>query len=208
MKRKSFAMVFFFGLSLSPGGVTAQESAPAPSFKEGDTWQFNITRKGGATNVSSTDVNDGTYELKFTQGNVKLYNVQGSQKNELAINDEGPSQGLLSLIGKSDQRANLKFPLSVGQKWTYSYRQKPAGARRDIEYHVEVNVAGTEQVATPAGTFRAYKLVSDTTRGRQGRSTSTYFYSSETRSLIKRTNKNVNTEGTAEAELVKFTPGS
>jgi hypothetical protein len=203
-------IVFLLALALvwSTAILFAQEQAPSPAFKEGDIWQFNISRQGGTQYVSSTDFNDGTYDLVFTHGNVKLYQVEGSQKTELVINQEGPTEGLLSLIGKSDQRANLKFPLSVGQKWTYSYRQRPAGARRDQEYSVEINVAGIEEVTTPAGTFKAYKIVGDTTWGRQGHSTSTYFYSPETKSIVKRSNKNENSGGTVQAELVKFTPGS
>lgn len=94
----------------------AQEQA-APSYKEGDTWQFNISRKGQIG--TSTDLNEGMYELSVTQGVVKLYDVKGGQKNEIPIQPDGPSQGLLRLVGKSDLRPDLKFPLSAGQKWTY-----------------------------------------------------------------------------------------
>ena len=61
------------------------------------------------------------YELSVSQGVVKLYEANSSPKNEILIQPDGPSQGLLRLIGKSDQheRPNLKFPLSAGQKWNY-----------------------------------------------------------------------------------------
>ena len=59
--------------------LLAQEQAPAPSFKEGDTWQFNISRKGQVG--SSTEDNDGVYELSFSQGAVKIYQINGSQKS-------------------------------------------------------------------------------------------------------------------------------
>jgi len=208
MSKRILSLGFLLGLFWSTVAVVAQEQASKPTFKEGDTWQFNITRKAGSSYVSSTDFNEGMYELMISYGNVKLYTLEGGKKEELVINQEGPTQALLTLIGKSDQRPNLKFPLSVGQKWAYSFRQKPAGARRDIEYSVEVKVAGIEQVTTPAGTFNAYRLVADTTWGRQGHSTSTYFYSPETRSMVKRSGRNENTGGTVETELVKFTPGS
>jgi hypothetical protein len=66
----------------------AQEQA-APSYKEGDTWQFNISRKGQIG--TSTDLNEGMYELSVTQGVVKLYDVNGGQKNEIPIQPDGPS---------------------------------------------------------------------------------------------------------------------
>src|SRR5262245_25509673 len=91
---------------------------------------------------------------------------------------------------KSDQRPDLKFPLSVGQKWTYQYETKLAGLTQVQRRFVEVNVAGMEQVT--AGSFKAYKLIrseswSMTSGGRfAGRNgTATYFYSPETKSIAK-----------------------
>jgi hypothetical protein len=53
----------------------AEEVVFVPSFKEGDTWQFNISRKGQIS--SSTDQNEGIYELSVSQGAVKLYAIDG-----------------------------------------------------------------------------------------------------------------------------------
>jgi hypothetical protein len=76
-----------------------------------------------------------------------------------------------------------------------------------------------EQVTTPAGAFKAYKLVKSenwSTSGPRGgkgggstnSSTTTYFYSPETRSIVKSSNVNDKNPGTVETELIKFTPGS
>jgi hypothetical protein len=188
-----------------------QDQASTPVFKEGDSWQFSIARKGGIT--SSTELNDGTYEIIYAQGKVKLYEVSGSQKTELEIQPDGPTQGLLTLVGKSEQRQTLKFPLSAGQKWTYQYVTKPAGQPQDQRRSVEVNVAATEQVTTPAGSFKAYKLVrgeswSTGKRGNQGGQTVTYFYSPDTRSVIKSSNQSEGSGANVETELIKFTPGN
>ena len=68
----------------------AQEQAPVPSFKEGDTWQFNISRRGQIG--SSTDLYEGMYELLVTQGVVKLLrHKQLVKRNEIPIQPwEGP----------------------------------------------------------------------------------------------------------------------
>jgi hypothetical protein len=190
----------------------AQEQAPAPSFKEGDTWQFNISRKGQI--AQSTEQNDGVYELSFSQGAIKLYQIDGSKKNEITIQPDGPTQALLRLVGKSDQRQHLKFPLSAGQKWTYEYVTRPPGSKFDQRRSAEVNVVGMEQVTTPAATFKAYKLIRSESwtvgslRGQRGGSTTTYFYSPETRSIVKSSNVSENNPGTVETELIKFTPGN
>ena len=41
-----------------------QEQAAASTFKEGDTWQFNISRKDQI--ATSTELNDGLYELTIS----------------------------------------------------------------------------------------------------------------------------------------------
>jgi hypothetical protein len=71
---------------------------------------------------------------------------------------------------------------------------------------------GLEQITTPAGTFNAYKLVRSESWsvGRAGgvnTSTSTFFYSPETQSIVKRITENSNNAATTTNELVKFTPG-
>jgi hypothetical protein len=204
--------IFAVAISWSTAVVFAQEQAPAPSFKEGDTWQFNISRKGQLT--SSTEQNEGMYELSVTQGAVKLYDVNGGQKNEKPIEPDGPTQALLRLVGKSDQRPDLKFPLSVGQKWTYEFVTRPPGSKFNQRRSAEVNIVGMEQMSTPAGTFKTYKLIRSESWsvgsrfGGRGTSTTTYFYSPETRSIVKSSSLTNDNPGTIETELLKFTPGN
>jgi hypothetical protein len=191
----------------------AQEQAPAPVHKEGDTWQFNIFRKGQIG--TSTDQIEGMYEVSVTQGVVKLYQVDGGQKIEKPIEPDGPTETFVRLIGKSEtQRPTLKFPLSVGQTWTYQYETRPPGSKFNQRRSAEVNVVGMEQVTTPAGSFKAYKLIRSESWtvgsrfGQRGGSTSTYFYSPETRSIVRTSNVSENSPGTLETELIKFTPGN
>lgn len=211
MRKRIVFSAFAFAIVWSTAVVFAQDQATAPSFKEGDTWQFNIVRKGGI--ASSTEFNEGIYELSFTQGKVKLFEVSGNQKNEIEVKPDGPTRSLLTLVGKSEQSATLKFPFSVGQKWTYDYVTRPAGQTRDQKRSVEVNVAGVEQVTTLGGSFKAYKLVrteswSAGKRGnRQGGQTVTYFYSPDTRSVVKLSSESEGSGASTETELIKFTPG-
>jgi hypothetical protein len=211
MAKPILLSVLAVALSWSTAVVFAQEQAPAPTFKEGDTWQFNITRKGQI--ASSTEQNEGIYELSVTQGVVKLYQLNSGQRNEIPIQPDGPTQELASLVGKSDQRPDLKFPLSVGQKWTYGYVTRPANSKQAQKWSAEVNVVGMEQVTTAAGSFKAYKLISSKSwpgglRGTRGGNTVTYFYSPETRSIVKSSSVSDTNPGTVETELIKFTPGN
>jgi hypothetical protein len=197
---------------LVTGQISFAETVPAPVFNEGDTWRVNINRKGQI--ASSSEQLTGLYELAFSQGKLKLYEVNGGQKAELEIKPDGPTEGLLALVGQSEQRPSLRFPLSVGQKWTYEYKTRPPGIKQDQNRSVEVHVVGMEQVTIPAGSFKTYKLVRTENWQRAGRqtgwntATTTYFYSPDTRSIVKRSSSSDTAPGTVELELIKFIPGS
>jgi hypothetical protein len=211
MKRRIFSAVFALAISCGVVGAFAQEQAPAPTFKEGDSWQINISRKDqGASSSSQTE---GAYELVFTQGKIKVFEINGDQKSEVNVQPESPAEGLLGVVGKNEKRPDLKFPLSVGQKWEYQVVVRPAGARQDQRRSAEVTVVGQEQVTTPAGSFKAFKLVRSESwsvgrGGGSNTSTSTFYYSSETRSIVKRVTENANNPAVTVNELIKFTPGN
>jgi hypothetical protein len=194
------------------GLALAQEQAPEPVFKDGDTWQINITRKDQPS--SSTTRVEGSYEVSYTQGKVRIFEADGTKKTELIPEPESPAEGLLGIIGKNERRPDLKFPLSVGKKWDYQLVQKLGGGRPDQRRSVEVSVVALEQVTTPAGSFKAYKLVRNESWTGGGRSvvvnnsTSTFFYSPEARSIVKRVTENSNNPATTTIELIKFTPGN
>src|SRR5262245_5402046 len=157
MTKTILLSVLAAAIFLSTAILIAQEQAPAPTFKEGDTWQFNIVPKGQLG--KSTDQNEGMHELTVTQGVVKLYKISGGQRNEQPVQPAGPTQALFRLVGKSDLRQDLKFPLSLGQKWTYEYVTRLPASKFDARRYAEVDVVGMEQVTTPAGSFKAYKLI-------------------------------------------------
>jgi hypothetical protein len=96
MRKRILITVCSVALFWSAAMILAQDQASAPSLKEGDTWQFNIARQGGV--VSSTESNDGIYELTFAQGKLKLFEVSGNQKTEIEPSPDGPTQGLVCLF--------------------------------------------------------------------------------------------------------------
>lgn len=202
--------VLTLGLLLLNGMKMAfgNDVAPPPVFQEGDTWRIQIDRNNQM--VSSTATLEGVVEIKIVQGQARIFQIEGNQKTEIPIQSDGSAQTTLRWIGKSEQRQDLKFPLSVGQNWSYEYKTRPVGARQDQSRAVEVNVVGIEEVTVPAGTFRAYKLVKADrgNRANSGTSTSIYYYSPETRSIVKsRTEAGAGT-GTTESHLVKFSPAN
>lgn len=193
------AVLFIFALE-----VSSQDQAPAPVFKEGDFWQFKVTEKDLATN--SSEALNGTWELSYSQGGIKGFILTGEQKEEIELKSDHPTDLLLVLLGSSKIRQDLKFPLSVGQKWSYDFRYRPIGARSEQTRSVEVRVVGIEEVRTAAGTFRTFKIEkeeSGSTRRGVNHQVTTYFYSPATKSIAKSLYQGSG-GGKRETELIKF----
>lgn len=216
-KRQRFmkTLVFSTVLSLLTPCAFSQDQAPAPVFKDGDFWQFKVTED--VANLSSTKELDGVYELVYSQGKVKAFELTGDQKIEVDLDPDDRTGTLLVLLGLNPKRPDLKFPLSVGQKWNYTYQFRPTGSRVVHPRTVEVRVVGIEPVITQAGAFRAFKILVETNWSSGGRgpkvesrvnhSTTTYFYSAESKSIVKSGGKSSvesSNESKREIELVKF----
>jgi len=182
--------------------LSAQEQAPKPTYQEGDFWQYKVSTKDWITGNTSEALN-GIYELTYTQGRVTAFLLSGTNREEINVSPDTSGQNLLPLLGGTDERLSLKFPLSVGQKWTYEYRNRAPGAKSAWTHHAEVNVTGVEQVATTAGAFKAFRLEESVSFGTQRAFSTTYFFSPETRSVIKSTEVR-DFGGTREIELIKF----
>ena len=202
MNQKSFPVAVLSILIGVCAFVFAQDQAPAPNFSEGDFWQFKVTEKGFIG--YSSEAGDAVYELVYSQSGIKMLRLFGDQKEEL---DRQASFPVLALLGLSKGQEDLRFPLSLGQKWTYEYKFTPRGARRANVVSVEISVMGSEDVTTPAGTFRALRIHKDEGWSRPGggrtQQITTYFYSPQTKSIVK--SKMESEDGARrEVELIKY----
>src|SRR5262249_56449084 len=105
---------------------------------------------------------------------------------------------------------NLDFPLTVGKKWSRDYKTAYVGGTKQIERKVSYEVKGIEQITTAAGTFRAFKLESDDRAGQRDYWVTTYWYSPETKSIVKSIFDSSAGEQTVglqrQIELIKFAP--
>jgi hypothetical protein len=179
----------------------SQDEAAKPSYKNGDTWLYTV-KEGGSIGSSSKLLN-GTYELTIVDGKLKTAVVNGSQKEDL----EPRPPVLTALLTFAP---NLDFPLTIGKQWTREYKGTYVGGRQVIARKITYEVKGIEQVTTPAGTFRAFKLESDDRASQKDYYTTNYWYSPETRSIVKSVfdaSAGGQTTGLQrQAELIKFTP--
>lgn len=191
------------GAALSGAPAFGQDEAPKPVYKNGETWLF--TAKEGGTIGSSSKSLAGAFELSIADGKLKIAAVTGSQKEEL---DPRPN----ALVGLLGFGRNLDFPLTVGKQWSLDYKGTYVGSNKPIARKITYEVKGIEQVTVTAGTFRAFKLESDDRAGQRDYFTTTYWYSPETRSIVKS-----QFDGSAggqqtglqrQVELIKVTPAN
>jgi hypothetical protein len=153
-----------------------QDEATKPGYKNGETWVFTV-KEAGSIGSSSRALN-GTYELSIVDGKLKVAAVSESQKDEL----EPRPLVLTNLLGFG---RNLDFPLTVGKQWSLEYKGTYVGGTKTMLRRITYEVKGIEQVTTKGGTFRAFKLESDDRAGPRDYFTTTYWYSPETRSVVK-----------------------
>jgi hypothetical protein len=172
--------LLFFALvvlaALCRQSAFSQDEAAKPTYKNGEAWTYSV-KEGGSIGSSSKSLT-GTYELSIIEGKLKIALVNGSESEEV---DPRPN-ALIGLLGFS---RNLDFPLTVGKQWSLDYKGTYVGSSKPIARKVTYEVKGIEQVSTQAGTFRAFKLESDDRAGARDYFTTTYWYSPETRSVVK-----------------------
>jgi hypothetical protein len=202
MKKLSLSLPMLATFLLAAFNAFSQE-APAPVFQEKDFWQFKAVEQsvGG---ISRSNPFDGIYEVLYVQGNFKTFQMTNNGREPTNRVARGP---LLALVGQNPVVQDLKFPFSVGQKWEYKFEFTMIGAHKPFLQTVEMSVTGVEQVATPAGNFRAFKLEKEeTSRNGLHPWVGTYYYSPDTKSVVKYFfDSSTNGAGTIrEGELIKF----
>jgi len=175
-------------MSLLGGAAIAQDQAPAPTYRGGDTWQFTGIETGQSQ--SSTKALNGEFKVTFKgAGDIRVVPI-GQQKSAFkqSVNE------LRRMLGITDDEKFLEFPLTVNKKWTSEFRGELRGGVT-VDVHAEMVVSGYEEVTTGAGTFKAYKIERYETSAGGGtgqRAAShrrqvdyVYYYSPETRSIVK-----------------------
>lgn len=175
MKKIFFCCAVMASLFLAAFSVVAQEQAEAPTYKDGETWQFKMVEKGMAVQTAAAVVRNFTVSL--SAGRVTVSPRFLEVRRMLAIEDE---------------RQYLQFPLFVGKSWWVLY---PGDG--PVQIRGTTSVTRLEDVTTAAGTFRAFVIErrdkgfrrgGDAGRGDgrlAGRWSYTYYYSPQTRSIVK-----------------------
>jgi len=155
-------------------------------------------------NISRSNPFDGMYEVFYSQGNFKTFQMTGNGREPAGPTARGP---LLALLGQGPVLKDLKFPFSVGQKWDYKHEFALIGAKKPLLRTAEISVTGFEQVTTPAGNFSAFRLEKvQSSRLGEHPQVGTFYYSPESKSVVKSFfDAATNGAGTKrQIELIKF----
>ena len=164
--------------------VWAQEKCDAPLWNVGDKWTFK--RADGVTLTNEViEIKQDSYILK-TGGSLIL---NGYDKNSMNIkfSIEGGGKQV-----ESDNffRKLFDFPISVGKKWgdvASAYPGVGITKMGKILYDLDYKVEGIEEISTPAGKFKAYKIQYNQTNRNSKRSGGIRFwYSPEVKNWMKR----------------------
>lgn len=185
-----------------------QDKVEAPVWSVGDKWTWK--RADGATlNNQVIDVKEDLYVLKMG-GDPDLYGYDKKTMNVKLLMKEGGGQ----FKSESALRKVLDFPMFVGKKWTDTTVAKPARqllakSQAEITFINEFRVEGIEDITTPVGTFKCYKIRFKQTNMSSSRNGWVhYWYSPEVKIWIKRERENTaywnSVAWTENAELISY----
>jgi hypothetical protein len=167
-----------------------QEQAQAPVYKEGDYWQFRLGKR--------------PIEATIKDGKLKFFDPKPDQRAEIPGEKFPGLKNMLAIEQEGNQF--LQFPLFVGRQWNVSEdtgRSRQFRTTVEIMRNVHSRVTGFEEVTTPAGAFKAFKIETTAAEGKRQLFSRTIFYSPETRSVVKFRLEGANGNIT-EIELLKF----
>ena len=161
---------------------------PAPRWEKGDWWQIKVeVAHSGISRSGLCEELYSDYLVKVGEsGSPEVY---GGEKKEIVDCSAVISQ----LLDQGDKRGFLKFPLRVGQSWSFQYlRTSPGGKSRWVT--AEHKVSGQEQVMIGGEKIETLKIE----RSIEGENTETYWYSPRAKAnvLFRRSTARVNRTAT------------
>jgi len=152
-------VVVFLSVTLS---AFAQDRAAAPTYSEGEYWEYKVTREG--LPALSDQLDSGVYRVEFKKGEIEADEVFWGAR--------------ASIYNSLSEQKWFNFPLHVGKKWSFRYFWERARGGGTWQYP-ELVVDGLETVTTPAGTFKAFKITRE-----EGQRSYIYWYSPGTKSVV------------------------
>ena len=185
--RTPLAVVWVIAVLAIAVSTARAQSAEPPRFSVGDTW---VRSNGITLTVTRVSDSDATIRGFYAAACPDCLVTVDRDFKPVAVTDgEGQALGAARLRGLPLGRNWTLFdwPLRAGKAWTTSGRlANRAGTPLDVT--VRVSVLAFEDVATKAGTFKAYRVEQAwQTVSSEGtdRWISTFWYAPEAKALVK-----------------------
>jgi uncharacterized caspase-like protein len=180
--------------SPAPAGGKLRSVAPSapPALAPGDTWTYRVRDFLAQSERSRTMI------VKEIRGTEVLWK-DGAKSDLLGNFTRIKMNESWRTITPSSQL--YAFPLSPGAKFTVAAKEQLEDRSRSYDHEITFTVMGEEDVATPAGTFRAVKIVRTlkwTQREKpdnSGANTATYWYSGQVKRWVAQDQVNVAKSG-------------
>jgi hypothetical protein len=186
-----------FTLSAALLSNAQAQTAPQPvpvvneswTYQTTDQWTSKVLSKSQLTLVG-IDGEFGRMEYEYQAANPKedgffLQPQKSARTVRLSLNYAN------TINGKVYPVEDYRWPLTVGQKWSTTYKYSDSNASyRIYTYNVDHEVVGWETVETPAGSFKALKIVRKRksildSDGTLASAVSTAWYAPEAKRLVK-----------------------
>ena len=203
---KRVALLGYLVLFFAPA-VWAQEMIEAPVWNVGDRWTYKSVTGNTWTN-QVLEIKEDLYILK--PGGAR--NLNGYDKKSMNV------KSIIEEDGKAVEadfhlRKLFDFPISVGKKWsdvTTFYPSSGVTHQGKIIYDHDFQVKDIQEVTTPAGRFKAYRIhYSQKRRNSRKSGWVDFWYSPEIKNWIKREAEKrpywEKTTWAKDAELVSYT---
>ena len=158
----------------------AKRPCNAPVWNVGDKWTYKSAR-GGLAIRQIVDVKEDLIMMKISESeNLRAYDKK--TMNLIFLVEKSGKQVLIS----HPFRKVLDFPIFVGKKWKDTVPgQTPA--KREVTFENNFQIEGIEEVTTPAGIFKAFKIYQKQTISvpSKGNGWVRYWYSPIAKNIVK-----------------------
>lgn len=152
----------------------------APVWKVGDQWTYKPAR-GGHGIREIVEVREDLFIMKTSESE----NLRAYDKTTMNLKFLVDKSGKQVLVSHPFRRV-LDFPMFVGKKWKDTVTARTA-TKREVTFENEFQIEGVEEVTTPAGVFKAFKIYQKQTNtvppGRNG--WARYWYSPMVKNTVK-----------------------
>jgi len=201
MKKVIFLTCLF--LFFAPS-VFAQEKCEAPAWKTGDQWRFKLA-DGNTYANEVVDTKDDLYVVRVARDPDRYGYDRETLNIKFVIKEDGRQ-----MKATGDLRKLFSFPIFVGKKWTDT-NSRPAGglgvSKVETSFAIDFGVESMEDLTTPAGAFKTYKIRHKLTmmRGHNPSGWILFWYSPEAKWWVKReVEKSSFWSNLQDAELISF----